>query len=164
MKRSNAFAIPRSALLISEMVLHDGEARRRGYVGHELWRRAGEFGFLCVDIPEELDDCSIRSAAKPSIPRSCSSGRCGFPADNLLGGVEGQSFYQLMADLPYERMMIGVSALAAMEGAYRATLDYVRERQAFGRPIGDFQNTRFKLAEVATQITVSRAFIDRCVE
>ena len=86
------------------------------------------------------------------------------PADNLLGGVEGQGFSQLMADLPYERMMIGVGALAAMEGAYRATVDYVRERQAFGRPIADFQNTRFKLAEVATQITVGRAFIDRCVE
>ena len=86
------------------------------------------------------------------------------PAENLLGGVEGQGFYQLMADLPYERMMIGVGALAAMEGAYRATVDYVRERQAFGRPIADFQNTRFKLAEVATQITVGRAFIDRCVE
>jgi acyl-CoA dehydrogenase len=86
------------------------------------------------------------------------------PADNLLGGVEGQGFYQLMRDLPYERMMIGVGALAAMEGAYRATLDYVRDRQAFGRPIADFQNTRFKLAEVATQIMVGRAFIDRCVD
>src|SRR6516162_6786560 len=86
------------------------------------------------------------------------------PADNLLGGVEGQGFYQLMHDLPYERMMIGVGAMAAMEGAYRATLDYVRDRQAFGRPIADFQNTRFKLAEVATQIMVGRAFIDRCVE
>jgi acyl-CoA dehydrogenase len=60
--------------------------------------------------------------------------------------------------------MIGVGALAAMEGAHRATLDYVHERQAFGRPITDFQNTRFRLAEVATQITVGRAFIDRCVE
>jgi len=84
--------------------------------------------------------------------------------DNLLGGVEGQGFYQLMHDLPYERMMIGVGAMAAMEGAYRATLDYVRDRQAFGRPIADFQNTRFKLAEVATQIMVGRAFIDRCVD
>ena len=86
------------------------------------------------------------------------------PGDNLLGGVEGQGFYQLMHDLPYERMMIGVGAMAAMEGAYRATLDYVRDRQAFGRPIADFQNTRFKLAEVATQIMVGRAFIDRCVD
>jgi acyl-CoA dehydrogenase len=86
------------------------------------------------------------------------------PAENLLGGGEGKGFYQLMDDLPYERMLIGVGALAAMEGAYAATLDYVRQRQAFGRPIADFQNTRFKLAEVATQIAVGRAFIDRCVE
>ena len=86
------------------------------------------------------------------------------PAANLLGGAEGQGFYQLMGDLPYERLIIGVSALACMEGAYEATLAYVRERKAFGKPIGDLQNTRFKLAEVATQIQVGRAFIDRCVE
>jgi acyl-CoA dehydrogenase len=86
------------------------------------------------------------------------------PAAYLLGGVEGQGFYQLMGDLPYERLIIGVTALAGMEGAYQATLDYVRERKAFGKPIGDLQNTRFKLAEVATQIQVGRAFIDRCVE
>jgi acyl-CoA dehydrogenase len=86
------------------------------------------------------------------------------PAENLLGGAEGQGFYQLMGDLPYERLIIGVAALAAMEGAYESTLAYVREREAFGQPIANFQNTRFKLAEVATQITVGRAFIDRCVE
>ena len=86
------------------------------------------------------------------------------PAANLLGGKPGQGFFQLMGDLPYERLIIGVTALAGMEGAYQATLDYVRERQAFGQPIANFQNTRFKLAEVATQIMVGRAFIDRCVE
>ena len=85
------------------------------------------------------------------------------PADNLLGGAEGQGFAQLMTDLPYERMMIAVGALAAMEGAFRATLDYVRQREAFGRPIAEFQNTRFKLAEVSTEIAVGRAFVDRCV-
>jgi acyl-CoA dehydrogenase len=283
----------------SEMLPHDAEARRRGHVGQELWRRAGELGFLCVDIPEEWggaggdfrheavlhEEMAGRALSGMSIgvhsiaahyllnhgtddqkrrylPRlakgelvgaiamtepgagsdlqairtraerhgnqyaingsktfisngylaglvvvvcktnpaerargislmlvetkDCAGFRVGrlldkigrkaqdtaelffeevrVPADNLLGGVEGQGFYQLMADLPYERMMIGVGALAAMEAAYRATLDYVRERQAFGRPIADFQNTRFKLAEVATQITVGRAFIDRCVE
>ncbi len=84
-------------------------------------------------------------------------------ADDLLGGKEGQGFYQLMGDLPYERLIIGVSALACMEGAYAATLDYVRERKAFGQTVADFQNTKFKLAEVATQITVGRAFIDHCV-
>ena len=86
------------------------------------------------------------------------------PADNLLGGVEGQGFFQLMSDLPYERLIIGLTALAAMEGAYEATLAYVRERKAFGKTIADFQNTKFKLAEIATEIKVGRAFIDQCVE
>ncbi|VTU33594.1 Acyl-CoA dehydrogenase [Variovorax sp. SRS16] len=85
------------------------------------------------------------------------------PADKLLGGKEGQGFYQLMSDLPYERTIIGVLAVAAMEGAYEATLDYVRQRQAFGQPIAEFQNTKFKLAEIATTIKVARTFVDRCV-
>jgi acyl-CoA dehydrogenase len=86
------------------------------------------------------------------------------PAGHLLGGREGQGFYQLMGDLPYERLIIGVVAQACMEGAYEATLQYVRERQAFGQPVANFQNTRFKLAEVATQIAAGRAFMDRCVD
>ena len=86
------------------------------------------------------------------------------PADAVLGGVEGQGFYQLMADLPYERLIIGITAQAAMEGAYENTLAYVRDRKAFGKSIIDFQNTRFKLAEVATEIQVGRAFMDRCIE
>ena len=86
------------------------------------------------------------------------------PEANLLGGKEGQGFFQLMSDLPYERLIIGVSALASMEGAYQSTLEYVRERKVFGKPLLELQNTRFKLAEVATQIRVGRAFIDRCVE
>jgi acyl-CoA dehydrogenase len=78
--------------------------------------------------------------------------------------ILGQGFYQLMGDLPYERLIIGVMALAAMEGAYQATLDYVRERQVFGKPLSEQQNTRFKLAEIATQIVAGRAFVDSCVE
>ena len=85
------------------------------------------------------------------------------PATAVLGGVEGQGFFQLMSDLPYERTIIGVQAVAAMEGAYASTLTYVRERQAFGQAIADFQNTRFKLAEIATQVKVARTFVDRCV-
>ena len=81
----------------------------------------------------------------------------------LLGGAEGRGFFQLMGDLPYERLFIGVGAQAAMEGAYHATLDYVRERTAFGQPIAEFQNTKFKLAEIATTIKVGRAFVDECV-
>lgn len=65
--------------------------------------------------------------------------------------------------MPYERLIIGVMALAAMEGAYEATLAYVRERTAFGKPLFALQNTKFKLAEIATEIR-SGAFIDRCVE
>jgi acyl-CoA dehydrogenase len=85
------------------------------------------------------------------------------PAANLLGGQEGQGFSQLMSDLPYERAMIGVIGVGAMEGAYQATLDYVRQRQAFGQPIAEFQNSKFKLAEIATTIRVARTFVDRCV-
>jgi acyl-CoA dehydrogenase len=86
------------------------------------------------------------------------------PAANLLGEKEGQGFFQLMSDLPYERTFIGVGAAAAMEGAYEATLAYVREREAFGQALADFQNTRFKLAEIATSVKVARVFVDRCVE
>jgi acyl-CoA dehydrogenase len=85
------------------------------------------------------------------------------PTENLLGGVEGKGFYQLMSDLPYERTMIGVVAVAAMEGAYQATLDFVRERKAFGQAVAEFQNTKFRLAEIATTIKVARTFVDRCV-
>ena len=84
--------------------------------------------------------------------------------DAVLGGQPGQGFYQLMSDLPYERLIIAVGALAAMEGAYQLTLDYTRERQAFGQPVFDFQNTRFKFADIATTLKVGRAFIDRCVD
>jgi acyl-CoA dehydrogenase len=86
------------------------------------------------------------------------------PAANLLGGREGQGFYQLMSDLPYERLLIAVLAQAGMEGAYEQALAYVRERHAFGRPIAEQQNTRFKLADVATTLKLGRAFVDRCVE
>ena len=86
------------------------------------------------------------------------------PADAVLGGVEGQGFFQLMSDLPYERTIIGVQAVAAMQGAYEATLAYVRERRAFGQAIAEFQNTRFKLAEIATHVKVARTYVDRCVD
>ncbi len=86
------------------------------------------------------------------------------PAANLLGGEEGQGFYQLMRDLPYERSIIGVGAVAAMQGAYEETLAYVRDRKAFGRAVADFQNTQFQLAEIATIVKVARSFVDSCVE
>jgi acyl-CoA dehydrogenase len=85
------------------------------------------------------------------------------PAANLLGGVEGQGFYQLMGDLPYERAVIAVGAVAAMEGALAATLKYVKERKAFGKSIAEFQNTKFKLAEIATKTRIARVFVDDCI-
>jgi len=84
--------------------------------------------------------------------------------DELLGGYEGRGMQQLMADLPYERLIIGVMATAAMEGAFEATLQHVREREAFGCVLAEFQTVRHRLAELATEIQVGRAFIDRCVE
>jgi len=86
------------------------------------------------------------------------------PAENLLGGVEGQGFVQLMQQLPQERLLIAVSAVAAMEIAIEQTIQYTKERTAFGREIFNFQNTRFKLAECATELAVAKAFLDQCVE
>ncbi|HEX4878790.1 MAG TPA: acyl-CoA dehydrogenase family protein [Limnobacter sp.] len=85
------------------------------------------------------------------------------PAENLLG-AEGLGFMQLMVELPYERLMLGVGALAAVEMAIEITLEYTKERKAFGRTIFEFQNTRFKMAEMKSQAVVARAFIDNCVE
>lgn len=86
------------------------------------------------------------------------------PSESLLGGAEGRGFAQLMHDLGYERLGVAVTALAAMEGALQQTVEYVRDRLTFGRPVFDYQNTKFKLADVATQIAVGRAFVDRCIE
>ncbi|REH38752.1 acyl-CoA dehydrogenase [Paraperlucidibaca baekdonensis] len=85
------------------------------------------------------------------------------PKDNLIG-EEGMGFVYLMEELPQERLGIAVNAVANMEGALALTLDYVRERKAFGKRIGDFQNTQYKLAELHTQIEVARAYVDRCID
>jgi acyl-CoA dehydrogenase len=86
------------------------------------------------------------------------------PAENLLGGQEGLGFVQLMQQLPQERLIIAVGAVAAMEAAVEQTIRYTKERTAFGREVFKFQNTRFKLAEAATEVAVCRAFLDQCVE
>jgi alkylation response protein AidB-like acyl-CoA dehydrogenase len=84
------------------------------------------------------------------------------PVENLLG-AEGDGFRHLVTNLPQERLSIAVAGLAAARAAYRWTLEYVQERQAFGQPVAAFQNTRFKLAEMATEIAVTEAFVDKCV-
>jgi acyl-CoA dehydrogenase len=85
------------------------------------------------------------------------------PAANLLGGEEGKGFAQLMQQLPQERLLIAVGAVATMQRAIDDTLNYVRERQVFGAPLMAMQNTRFKLAECETQATVARSFVDDCI-
>jgi acyl-CoA dehydrogenase len=85
------------------------------------------------------------------------------PADQLLGGAEGRGFAQLMSDLPYERLAVGVIAVGMMQGAFEATLRHARERKVFGKPLVELQNTRFKLAEVATTVKVARGFVDACI-
>jgi acyl-CoA dehydrogenase len=85
------------------------------------------------------------------------------PPENLLGGEEGNGFVQLMQQLPQERLIIAICAVAAMERAIRLTTDYTKERKAFGQPIIEFQNTAFKLAERKTEAMIARVFIDWCV-
>ena len=85
------------------------------------------------------------------------------PPENLLGGQEGMGFYQMMQQLPQERLIIGCGAVGAMEGAVERTIEYCKEREAFGGPIMQFQNTKFKLAECKTKTVVARAFLDECI-
>ncbi|MFZ1399599.1 MAG: acyl-CoA dehydrogenase family protein [Candidatus Promineifilaceae bacterium] len=84
------------------------------------------------------------------------------PVENLLG-EEGKGFYYLMNSLPQERLSVAVIAVSACEAALEMTINYCQERTAFGQPIGKFQNSRFKLAEMKTEIEIARVFVDRCI-
>jgi acyl-CoA dehydrogenase len=86
------------------------------------------------------------------------------PTSNLLGHEEGQGFIQLMQQLPQERLQIGATAVAAIERALALTVDYVKERKAFGKAVMEFQNTQFELAEIKTEATVARVFYNDCVD
>lgn len=85
------------------------------------------------------------------------------PASALLGGVEGKGFAHLMTELPYERLMLGVSAIASIERAIALTVDYTKQRKAFGKTLFEMQNTRFVLADVQAQAVMARAFVDQCI-
>jgi len=85
------------------------------------------------------------------------------PLDNVLGG-EGRGFACLMQELPQERLLVGITAVGVMESALEQTIRYTRERKAFGRAIADFQVSRFKLAEMKTEVKVARVFLDHCLE
>jgi acyl-CoA dehydrogenase len=85
------------------------------------------------------------------------------PADNLLGMEEGKGFSQLMAELPRERLLIAIGAVITMEKALETTIEYVKNRKAFGQRIIDFQNSQFKLAEAKAKATVAKVFINDCI-
>ncbi|TDF83949.1 acyl-CoA dehydrogenase family protein [Pseudomonas sp. H9] len=86
------------------------------------------------------------------------------PKANILGGEPGQGFYQLMKELAWERLSIGILAVAASQAVLEQTIAYTRERTVFGKPIIDFQNSRFKLADLKTEIALGQTYVDRCME
>ncbi|SHK61688.1 Acyl-CoA dehydrogenase [Pseudonocardia thermophila] len=116
----------------------------RGMPGFERGRRLKKVGLRAQDTAE-LSFTDVR-----------------VPAENVLGEV-GKGFFYLMENLPQERLSIAVAAAAGIEQALKITLDYTTQRTAFGKPIAAFQNTRFELAEMATEASVTRAFVDRCI-
>jgi acyl-CoA dehydrogenase len=117
----------------------------RGMEGFERGKQIEKLGQHASDTAELFfDDCHV-------------------PTENLLGD-EGSGFFQLVARLVPERLSLAVASMAGAEMALDMTLGYVKERRAFGRPIGSFQNSRFTLAELKTKIEIGRCFVDRCIE
>ena len=86
------------------------------------------------------------------------------PTENLLGTEQGQGFAQLMNELPQERLIVALHAIAMIERALALTIDYVKQRKAFGKAIIEFQNTQFELADCKTEATIGKVFIDHCIE
>jgi alkylation response protein AidB-like acyl-CoA dehydrogenase len=116
----------------------------RGMPGFERGRNLDKVGLKAQDTAELFfDDVRV-------------------PVENLLGS-EDQGFYHLMQMLPQERLSIAVAAVAACEKMVDMTVEYVKGRTAFGRPVGSFQNTRFTMAELATETTIARTFVNHCV-
>lgn len=117
----------------------------RGMDGFERGRNLEKLGMHAQDTAELFfDDVAV-------------------PVTNRLGDADGEGFGQLVSNLPQERLSIGVAGVAAARAALDWTLEYVKSRTAFGQPIGTFQNSRFVLATIATEVAVAQAFIDRCV-
>ena len=120
----------------------------RGMAGFSVGKRLKKLGLKAQDTSELFfDNVSV-------------------PAANLLGGpaFENKGFICLMEQLPWERLQIAIGAVAAAEAAIVWTVDYVKERTVFGQPVAAFQNTRFKLAELQTEVQVARVFVDKCTE
>ena len=120
----------------------------RGMRGFEVGKRLKKLGMKAQDTSELFfSDVSL-------------------PADNLLGGTahENKGFICLMEQLPWERLQIAIGAVAAAQAAIDWTIAYVKERKVFGQPVANFQNTRYKLAALQTEVQVAQVFVDKCVE
>ena len=120
----------------------------RGMAGFSVGKRLKKLGLKAQDTSELFfDNVSV-------------------PASHLLGGAahENRGFICLMEQLPWERMQIAIGAVAASQAAIDWTVDYVKERKVFGQPIAAFQNTRFTLAELQTEVQIARVFVDKCLE
>ncbi len=117
----------------------------RGMAGFDKGRRLKKVGLKAQDTSELFFD-AVR-----------------VPAQNLLG-EENQGFIYLMQELPWERLQIAIAGIASAQAAIDWTIDYVKQRQTFGQAVANFQNTRFKLAELQTQVQVAQVFVDRCIE
>jgi alkylation response protein AidB-like acyl-CoA dehydrogenase len=120
----------------------------RGMKGFEKGKRLKKLGLKAQDTSELFFD-NVR-----------------VPAENLLGGAafENRGFICLMEQLPWERMQIAVTAVAAAQAAIEWTVQYVKDRRVFGQPVAAFQNTRYKLAELQTEVQIARVFVDKCLE
>ena len=120
----------------------------RGMPGFETGKRLKKLGLKAQDTAELFFD------------------KVTVPADNLLGGaaMEGKGFFCLMQELPWERLQIAIGAVSAAQAAIDRTVAYVKERKVFGTTVSTFQNTRFTLAELQTQVQIARVFVDKCVE
>jgi len=117
----------------------------RGMAGFERGKRLKKLGLKAQDTSELFFD-NVK-----------------VPQGNLLG-AEGQGFVYLMQELPWERMQIAIGATASAQQAIDETMAYVRERKVFGNAVASFQNTRFKLAELQTQVQMARVFVDHCMQ
>jgi alkylation response protein AidB-like acyl-CoA dehydrogenase len=120
----------------------------RGMKGFEKGKRLKKLGLKAQDTSELFFD-NVR-----------------VPADNLLGGAafENKGFICLMEQLPWERMQIAVTAVAAAQAAIDWTVQYTKDRKVFGQPVAAYQNTRYTLAELQTEVQVARVFVDKCLE
>jgi acyl-CoA dehydrogenase len=120
----------------------------RGMAGFSVGKRLKKLGLKAQDTSELFFD-NVR-----------------VPADNLLGGaaMENKGFICLMEQLPWERLQIAITAVAAAQAAIDWTVAYVKDRKVFGQPVAAFQNTRFTLAELQTEVQVARVFVDKCTE